>query len=211
MNRPDFSNYVAHFSKDADPVGENPGMGSLGTAINRLANIVRQKTIKTSIMPWTNKPAVCFTECPFYSLLDHKQRYSAYGIGFTKNDVFTAGGGPAIYLRQNLHQIQLDAFEHKTLANVKGFHKDIYAFVTPFRPAYDPNAGSQQCDYSYEREWRVTSDFVFSEESIVFITVQKISDIDRIRSAAGYAISDEKFIIFDVVERIESLWPTHRI
>lgn len=51
-------------------------------------------------MPWIGKHnAVCFTECPWASLITHTHQYSSYGIGFTKNFIFSKGGGPVYYVR----------------------------------------------------------------------------------------------------------------
>ena len=103
MPRPDFSEYVAHFTKNAPPFGlkENAEDGSIkavkGNATERLVSILTSKKIFATPMPWTNRPAVAFTECPWGSLLDHTKQYSPYGVGFTKAHLFAAGGGPAIY------------------------------------------------------------------------------------------------------------------
>jgi len=208
MPRPDFSNFVAHFTKSNAAVGNNQNRQIPQTAKERLIGILNSGTIFTTRMPWTNKQAVCFTECPFYSLISHKRQYSPYGIGFTKSVVFNSGGGPAIYIRDSLHQIQVDNFTHNTRQDVRGFHRDVHAFVTPFRPAYGQGI-QNPCDYSHEREWRTSADFNFKYEQIEFITVDSYSDIEAINSQLQTPINNEKFIVFSMIEKIEALWPTH--
>ena len=128
----DFSNVVAHFTADRLPYGidgekdERKGVPSR-TARERLANVLEQKAVWATKMPHTDQPAVCFTECTWASLLDHAEEYSPYGIGFTKELLFQNGGGPAVYIRADLFK--------KQLSN-KGFHPELYPFLTPFRPKY---------------------------------------------------------------------------
>ncbi len=82
MIRPDFSKYVAHFTKEpkTEEGHEFKGMA----AYDRLIHILQKKTIFATTMPWTNKLAVAFTECPFWSMMDHVNRYSPHGIGLIK-------------------------------------------------------------------------------------------------------------------------------
>ena len=102
MPRPDFSDYVAHFTKNTPPFAikehaEDEAIKAIqGDAYQRLVSILESKRILATPMPWTNRTAVAFTECPWASLLDHTKQYSAYGVGFKKARLFAAGGGPAI-------------------------------------------------------------------------------------------------------------------
>ena len=69
-NRPDLSKFLAHFTREKkDEKGEL-------IPFNRLINILQEKKIYASEMPWTSSKAVCFTECPWTSLIDHARRYS---------------------------------------------------------------------------------------------------------------------------------------
>lgn len=69
-SRPDFSEYVGHFTKSAPAIGETTGKIT-GDAFARLINILSTGQIWATPMPWTNRPAVAFTECPWGSLIDH--------------------------------------------------------------------------------------------------------------------------------------------
>lgn len=221
MERPDFSNFVAHFTKDAAPFGkeknpDDPAIKSIPpTAYKRLLRMLETKRIRATPMPWTGRHAVAFTECPFWSLLDHAAQYSPYGIGFTKPHLFAAGGGPAIYLRPDLHKKQ-EEFVHKDNPQWKGFHADLYAFVTPFIPSYAPAAVKQAwnkklSDYSHEREWRVPHDFTFELDQVQFVVVKCYEDIAKFPKELKDAIGRARFIIMDMYRKIEELWPTHQV
>ena len=224
MNRPDFSDFVAHFTKDSEPFvasemkeTEPAAVAFNGTAYDKIVSMLQAKTIYATPMPWTKRRAVAFTECPFWSLLDHAKRYSPYGIGFTKSHLFAAGGGPAIYMRADLFEKQKE-FHHKDNNNWKGFHPHLFAFVTPFSPEYAPTTyldtawrGQKPVDYSHEREWRCPHDFTFELDQVRFVTVKSYEDVARFPSDLKDAIGRDRFIILDVYHQIESLWPTHNI
>ncbi len=221
MNRPDFSNYVAHFTKNADPFAraDNPEDDAVrsivGTAYERLVNILRIQKVVATPMPWTNRKAVAFTECPFWSLLDHAKRYSPYGVGFTKPHLFAADGGPAIYLRPDLFDKQME-FCHKDHPDWIGFHSHIYSFITPFAPGYSPpgyleSQRTGEVDFSHEREWRVPHDFTFRLDQVQFVIVKSYEDVAKFPQELKDSIGRGKFIILDVYRQIEDLWPTHRV
>ena len=216
LTRPDFSDFVAHFTKDAQPLGKNEPQIK-GDAATRLVSILNSKTITATRMPWTNREAVAFTECPWGSLMSHTKQYSPFGIGFTKPHLFAAGGGPAIYLRADLHEKQGE-FCHKDNTTLKGFHQDLYAFVTPFSPPYAPTEyretywkDHKPIDYSHEREWRVPHDFRFDYDGIQFVVLPSYEEMAKFPRKLKDAIGRGKFILVDVYAQIEKLWPVHLI
>jgi hypothetical protein len=220
MNRPDYSEYVAHFTKSKPPcVRADDDSASLirGDALGRLISILEVKRIVATPMPWNHRKAVAFTECPWCSMLDHAGEYSPYGVGFTKAHLFAAGGGPAIYLRPDLHERQRD-FVHKENDRWEGIHPDLYAFVTPLVPAYAPKKlkdqykdrfGEKPLDYSHEREWRVAHDFTFNLDQVQFVTVASYEDVAGFPRELKDQIGRDRFVIMDVYRQIERLWPTH--
>ena len=146
------SDFVAHFTKGAD-------------AQNNLIEILNMSTIRAHSIQWINREAVCFTECPWSSLLTHVGRYSPFGIGFSKSHVFAAGGGPVYYVRA-------DHWEKQRWDN------HIKTFATPFWPSYRVSRPStsnllngQTVDFSHEREWRVPHNFAFSPDQVKFIVL----------------------------------------
>lgn len=186
------SKYLAHFT-----CGEN--------AYSNLISILQNQRINAGNLPWTGRPAVCFTECPWSSLIKHAERYSPYGVGFGKHHVFAAGGGPAYYVRADHFQAQQ-------------WNDDVYTFVTPFWPSYRPAhlrtnhyLGGKTVDYSREREWRVPHNFNFDLERIEFVILDTYQDMAQFPGPLKDAIGREKFILMDVYRKIEELWPTHVI
>jgi hypothetical protein len=223
FNRPDFSEYVGHFTKDAAPFvsssipAESPTITEK-SAYNRLISILQTQRILATPMPWTKRQAVAFTECPWGSLIDHSNKYSPFGIGFAKAQIFAAGGGPALYLRPDLTEKQQSEFQHKDFPDRKGFHPHLWAFVTPFVPQYAPQsflddhwAGKSIVDYTHEREWRVPHDFTFRLDQIKFVVVESYDDMARFPREVKDKIGRDRFLILDVYKQIERLWPVHII
>ena len=205
-NRPDFSKYLVHFTTDRNPCSnssENPTNAySEMSAKSRLINILTDKKIIASNMPWTGCKAVCFTECPWTSLLDHTEKYSSYGIGFEKSFVFSRNGGPVYYVRADQYEKQ-------------DWHEHLKPFVTPFWPAYTPKKKKSEvdfplCDYTQEREWRVPHDFSFEHKNIAFIILKNYGDMAQFPKEFKDAIGRDKFILVDDYKNIEKLWPVHK-
>jgi len=148
---------------------------------------------------------VCFSECPWASLVTHAARYSPYGVGFTKPHIFAAGRGPVYYVRA-------DHWAKQT------WDPHIKTFVTPFWPAYRPAAlrvpgflGGKTVDYSHEREWRVPHDFSFKLDQVAFVVVDSYEDVARFPKPLKDAIGRDNFLMMDVYRQIERLWPVHRV
>lgn len=106
MNRPDFSEYLAHFTKDGDPCNTDAGNPALAyrtmSAKDKLICILNNRLIHPSVMPWTHANAICFTECPWSSLVSHTKNYSSYGIGFRKAFVYSRHGGLCFIFAQTI-------------------------------------------------------------------------------------------------------------
>lgn len=188
--RPDQSDFLAHFTK-GDQAYEN------------LVSILTDGIVRASNLPWTGKPAACFTECPWSSLLVHAQHYSPYAVGFTKPHVFAAGGGPAFYVRADHYRKQ-------------NWADHVHTFVPPFWPKYRPAAlkgaeflGGKFIDYAHEREWRVAHEFRFSSEQVQFVILDAYEDMAKFPKELKDRIGRDKFILMDMYKRVEQLWPTH--
>lgn len=208
MNRPDFSNYLAHFTKDGVFCSETQDESLKDieqmSALDRLISILRSQVIKASTMPWTGAHAVCLTECPWSSLINHTQQYSCYGLGFNKHSVYAKHGGPAYYLRPDHLKKQMN--------NLK-FDKHLWPFVTPFSPIYRPKHMKGQyfptVDFSHEREWRVPHDYPFTLDDVKFVVIKRTQDLAMFPQDLVNAIGIEKFIIMENYKFIETLWPVH--
>ncbi|WP_199901446.1 abortive infection system antitoxin AbiGi family protein [Neisseria animaloris] len=206
-NRPDFSNYLAHFTTDRKPCSQAKNNATAHvikmSAQKRLVNILRSKKILASRLPWNSRDAVCLTECPWESLLDHAKRYSSYGIGFNKPFVFGAGGGPAYYVRADHYQNQK-------------WDDNVHTFVTPFWPAYRPQKlknnqilNNKNIDYSHEREWRVPHDLAFEYDHIEFIILNTYEDMAKFPKDLKDDIGRNKFLLMDNYRQIGKIWPTY--
>lgn len=209
MNRPDFSDYLAHFTTGRRPCStakNNPTAKVKGTsAYDRVLAILRGKKILASKLPWNNKEAICMTECPWGSLLDHAKRYSPYGIGFKKEFIFSKEGGPAFYVRPDLYEKQT-------------WNDDVLTFVTPFWPSYRPAPlltngllRNRNIDYSHEREWRVPKDLEFEYEDIEFIVLKNYKDMAKFPKALKDSIGRNKFLLMENYQQVERLWPILRV
>lgn len=187
------SQFVAHFTKRRKD----------SAAYDNLVKILEDKALVASSIPWTKKDTVCFTECPWSSLLRHTKQYSPFGVGFTKKHVFAAGGGPAYYVRA-------DDFDKQQ------WDDHVRTFVTPFWPEYRPRGGrfdaplnGKSIDYAHEREWRVPHDFKFELNQVQFVILPNYEAMAKFPTALKDGIGRKKFILVDVYRHIETLWPTH--
>lgn len=205
MSRPDQSFFLAHFTKNGDKyTGEEKENSSFDemSARQRLISILQNRTIKASTVPWVKKKVVCFTECPWGSLLRHAEKYSPYGIGFTKKLIYSRKGNPVLYLNPELFNLQ---------------QKDnpIYPFINPFLPSYASDKQKKTAfhgrivDYTHEREWRLTKDFKFQYTNATFVILKSVSDLEVIPDEIRNAIGLDRFIFMDTYRKIEELWPTH--
>jgi hypothetical protein len=209
-NRPDLSDYLAHFTTARAPLvaddKNNPTSKFAGlTSFDRLVSILQQKSVSASTLPWRSGRAVCFTECPWSSLMAHANQYSPYGIGFRKPHVFAAGGGPVYYVRA-------DHFEKQV------WSPHVRTFATPFWPDYRPEPlkdpmylSGTSVDYSHEREWRVPHDFSFRLDQVEFVTVNTYEDMAKFPKDLKDAIGRDRFLIMEIYRTIERLWPVHNL
>lgn len=216
---PDFSDYVAHFTKDGPLLAgksateKQKGFEAL-SALDRLTEILKSRKIVATPMAWTGVDAVALTECPWGSLLRHAENYSPYGIGFSKPHVFAAGGGPAFYIRPHQMDSQHDYYQQASGQHRRGFHPSIYPFLTPFAPGYMPLkyrqkhwVGKKTADYSHEREWRVPHDFTFDYDDVQFVVLERYEDLAQMDTGLKDAIGREKFLLMDVYRQIHDRWP----
>lgn len=207
MPRPDQSSYLAHFTKNgkeyiSGAVHASPSPQQM-SALEKLISILEGKCILATTMPWTNKKAICFTECPWGSLLRHADNYSPYGIGFTKKLIYSRNGNPVIYANPDMFDGQK-------------WDPSVYPFVTPFVPVYAPDSKKNRppfkgkfCDYTHEREWRLVKDFRFQYTYIQFVILNSYEDMDKIPAHVRGQIGENKFVFMETYKQIEKLWPTH--
>lgn len=217
--RPDYSEYVAHFTSGAQIEGDSTR--STLTPRERLASILEESCIIATKKPWgLGGKSVAFTECPWASLLDHAHQYSPYGIGFTKSQLWAAGGQPALYMRSDVLRAIRDHVNESAKRKVyPAVPPVVGTFYTPYErePGWTRLDGQEvetHIDYSHEREWRVPENLLFNSEDIRFLIVDRVDDVVWLQGripAAMKAIGTDKVLVMDVYRKIEQLWPTHRL
>lgn len=78
-NRPDYSEYVAHFTSTASIEGDT--VLSALSPLERLWSILTEQRIRGTKKHWgLGGPSAAFTECPWASLLDHATQYSSFAF-----------------------------------------------------------------------------------------------------------------------------------
>lgn len=209
--KPDYSNYLAHFTSNNICVNNDNSLNNdykTMSAKDKLISILKSKTIYKSTMPWTDIDAVCFTECPWNSLIEHSKNYSPYGLGFSKKFIFGRHGAPVMYMR-------VDAFIEERKSEFNHFRDDLKFLVTPFQPIYTPSRikrlHEKPVDYTHEREWRIPTDLNFEYKDVVFVVVKSNEDFASFPMDLRDAIGEDKFLVMDSYKMIEHLWPLHII
>lgn len=125
-------------------------------AFETLCSILHDQTIKASITGYYGRihgtEAVCLTELTIRGLLEHAKTYSPFGLGFLKGWIFAQGGGPALYIRDDLigRQDAQGVVETRLRPSVNKINLDTY-------------------DSHHEREWRVPMDLHFGLEDVVVV------------------------------------------
>jgi hypothetical protein len=203
---PDYSPLVVHFTKEPDRalvmdklvVDTHPLFAYKKTnAKERLLSILMNKIIYASPMPFLpkNSEAVCFTECIWDALINLADRYSPYGIVFSKRLIFENGGGPALYMRgDSLSTIQ----------------SNMPSCLEPLVVPFDPDgilAHGVPLNWVHEREWRLPKALGFEYSDIQYVIVATIQDaFDVIQRVGPQDIPEENYIPMDVYRTIRKAW-----
>ncbi len=130
IDRPDYWEAVIHFTNQ-----------------NKLITILKENTINAYPTGLLKGEAVCLTEVPMEFTSEIRKKFGDYGIVFKKSDILRFGGGPAVYLTDEVIDGQKQ----------NGFCNEIIPFLNVVRiPSTAPiNNPSKRVDYLHEREWRV--------------------------------------------------------
>lgn len=201
---PDYSPLVVHFTKgtpinrrDLLTEGDPLHAHQQTPAFERLKSIIQNRVIHGAPIPFVpNDPrAVCFTECVWEGLNALADRYSYYGIVFSKRLLFDQGGGPALYVRGDMLQ-NLGA----------GLPPDMYPFIAPFDPEAKLKQGVR-LDWLQEREWRVPHSLKFADADIQYVLVNSIADASQLVQFIGAQhLPEKKVIPMEVHRQIKQAW-----
>jgi hypothetical protein len=171
--QPDLSEHVIHFTGRNGLPNDEVSNDIRGTsARGRLFKILEEGAIWAHRVFWVSgPPVVCFTECSpaGISTLIAECRYRPYGVAFTKDFVFAAGGGPALYVRG-------DEWDQ-----IGCLPPDMRARCTPYWPGTEPDSPDEEVfdavsEYTHEREWRVRGEgdppaLRFDPEDVAFLII----------------------------------------
>jgi hypothetical protein len=176
IDHPDFNDVVIHFTGRSGPSGRSPHVSSLDDW-GRLKSIVSSGTFIGHEMPGVSAKAVCFTEgtSAGCSWLISQGRYTSCGVAFSKNYLFTLGGGPVIQIRGD------------EWGSVATWPTSIRARAVRLWPGAIAESGESlpwwlegRSEWMFEREWRVPTlstqmNFVLKE--IAFLVIPSVNHI----------------------------------
>jgi hypothetical protein len=106
-----------------------------------------------------------------FARLKEGSRYSPYGVAFSKDFVFAAGGGPAFYVRGDEWR------------EISGLPPEMQARCTRYWPGAEPEFPDEDTygsasEWAHEREWRVVGSgnppaFRFQPEDVSFLLIPR--------------------------------------
>ena len=181
----DYSPLLVHFTRDRKLTTANliadtdplfPFLNSSG--FEKLQNILRTSTIYGSPMPFLfeNPRAVCFTEGIWEALVDLSDRYSPYGLVFSKRLIFRKGGGPALYVRGDMLKSSMGSLP-----------RELGPMIAPFDPEGVLVKGTT-LDWLHEREWRLPEQLEFQDGDLEYLIVDSIVDAETLVDEFGTVI-----------------------
>lgn len=164
--RRDIGNLLFHFTRGTgEPIVREINGGEVqmdGSASSVLSCILQDGGLKgTTNYIRSEEPCVCFTEAPLHEFStlfhlnelaaskDERPRYEPYGVAVNKHWLFTEGGRPVIYDHPENFEAIPEHLQHR------------------FVP-YDPMQG---VDFTWEREWRIQTDWLELEPSKTLVVV----------------------------------------
>ncbi len=148
------------------------------TSRDNFLEIMEKQKIKAKPTGYFRASAVCLTDAPAKFGHEFKHRYGPFGIVFRKSDIISGGGGPAVYLNDNLINEQKESF---------GFAPSIKPFINVIRiPKTAPkNATAKRVDYLHDREWRYPLDLDLKKIEPVAIVLPDGMPADKFRGQDG--------------------------
>ena len=187
-DREDISRFLVHLTRDYDS----------STARDNLINILKTKTIYArnahclfthniknmgfSVALKKKFKTVCFTETPLTQINilaseieGRKIQLKPFGLIFRKDDLFSRGSSPAVYINAkgtSIDKFLMDEFNNifkkvTTLEKLKKLEVKHYETIVHYYSLI--NVVKDKHDFMWEREWRHHGDFKFLYSDIVAI------------------------------------------
>lgn len=162
--RPDYWDYVIHFCK-----------------YDAFISILRDGRLEARPTGLFKVPAVCMTDAPIH-VASHFTSYGEYGLVFSKAAVLVAGGGPAVYLNDQV----IEAQKKHGPPGTDGFSDALKPFVNVYRhKATAPkHASAKFVDFLHHREWRVPHDINLQDVEPEGLVLPEGTDVDRVLGPA---------------------------
>ncbi|MEL5266022.1 hypothetical protein GVN99_15390 [Serratia marcescens] len=147
--RNDSSGYLYHWIK-ADPFMRFQD-SDWDSAFSVMKEIIDCGEIRAGLtMEKGGHECICLTESPKYTILDDSSKYQPFGFEFSKGEIFSLGGRPAIYSTQN----------EKSLLD-----KSIHWRFMPFDLQAVSTRTPYGIDFTWEREWRLNEAELLIEDA----------------------------------------------
>jgi hypothetical protein len=160
LQHPDLAPFVTHLTwRNRPPSDDLPDWITQSSAADRLGSILQSGTILGSRPYRTPTHVVCFTESTLGGIghLIEERGYEPWGIVFAKEVVYSAGGGPVHYVRDD---------------EWARYRESLPAEMVSRAVRFSPG----EADWSHEREWRAPAtgsppSFEFDHASVHAIIV----------------------------------------
>ena len=155
------------------------------------------------------KSAACFTEMPFYALIEYSKNRNnenyiePYGIAFLKEEMFDAGARPVIYGLSGKHIESKKGDKNfgigfRTLSSQCGIGlREMYRYV------YTNISATKRTDWTHEREWRWAD---LDEKFEWFAGLPFIAKNDFYQFSKIIVFVKSKDEVEDIIEHLQNLY-----
>ncbi|WP_157835306.1 hypothetical protein [Ectopseudomonas composti] len=152
--------------------------------------------------------AACFTETPLSEIGKLARKIEgraieleSYGLVFRKEDLIKAGGQPAIYINSYDRNNWLRESIRELFESAKANESSKLWRLIPYL-----NAMHEKYDFSWEREWRMHTDFKFKLTDIVCIILPENgeNEIKDKAAKAGIAVISPSWTYEHIVYQLSS-------
>jgi hypothetical protein len=194
---PDVGDYLIHFTgRTGGRFGVPEDIRNLDPP-DRLAQILHEGRIRAiPTFGTSGRPIVAFTESSQASVLRviNEGRYTPWGVGFSKQFIFTQGGAPVLYIRGDEWEAATAALPDPLRARcVRFWPGAAWEEGDPLILGAQqlPDAIANPSEWLHEREWRVPHDVAFGWADVAFLIVPAPDWITGRAHQYGVAYGDE--------------------